>query len=312
VQCTCVCVSGNCKKNNMAKRTNIANTEVHVDLLIKSREQFSNELDKRLMIGEELLNRTISNQSDWVQSKKDFDSWDDYNAELLKRSFDRPNNDYHSEYCYSDFFGTIGRSNPSFGDLVQSHKSVINTQFMRLKNIRDKVDLIDSKVTQQISPIQKKDETQVALEILTNLFAKFHRIAQTLRNRHDNRQTLIIKDEYDVQDLLRALLKEHFDDVRDEDYVPSYAGSNSRVDFVLKNEKVVIEVKMTNDHLKDKEAGSQLLIDIGRYKNHPDCKLLVLFIYDKEDNIVNKSGLISDLNNMSANGLNVRTFINPE
>ena len=156
------------------------------------------------------------------------------------------------------------------------------------------------------------NKTHIALDKLSILFAKFHRIAQTLRNRHDNRQTLIIQDEYDVQDLLRALLKEHFEDVRDEDYVPSYAGSNSRVDFVLKNEKIVIEVKMTNDRLKDKEAGSQLLIDIGRYKNHPDCGLLVLFIYDKGDHIINKPGLISDLNNMSSNGLDVITFINPE
>ncbi|PCH99345.1 MAG: hypothetical protein COB85_00110 [Bacteroidetes bacterium] len=159
---------------------------------------------------------------------------------------------------------------------------------------------------------KKEDKGELALRKLENLFAKFHRIAQTLRIRHAKRDSLIITDEYDVQDLLRALLKEHFDDVRDEDYVPSYAGSNSRVDFVLKNERIVIEVKMTNDSLKDKEAGSQLLIDIGRYKNHPDCDLLLLFIYDKGDHIINKPGLISDLNNMSTSNLPVKTYINPD
>jgi|WetSurMetagenome_2_1015567.scaffolds.fasta_scaffold05177_3 hypothetical protein len=298
----------------MAKRTTVTAAEIHKDVLIKTREQFNNELDKRLDLGSELIKRPITNQADLAKSHDDFQSWDDYNTELLKQSFDRPNNDYHREYTYSGyFFGTMGGSRPSFPELIQDHKSEIEKQFGRLKKIRDKVDLIDTRVVAQGPPPSKtKDETQIAFEILSNLFSKFHRIAQTLRNRHDNRPTLLIKDEYDVQDLLRAILKEHFDDVRDEDYVSSYAGSNSRVDFVLKNEKVVIEVKMTNDKLKDKEVGSQLLIDIGRYKNHPDCKLLVLFIYDKGDLIVNKPGLIRDLNNMSAAGLPIKTFINPE
>lgn len=297
----------------MAKRTN-AKTEVHKDALTKSHEQFKNELDKRLEIGARLLAKQISNQEELAKSNKEFSVWDDYNSELLKQSFDRPNNDYHRDYTRSGgiFLGTMGHR-PTFSELVQDHNGDINKKQSRLQKIRDKVDLIDTINIEPISvPKQKVDYTQIALEKLRNLFGKFHRIAQTLRNRHDNRQTLILQDEYDVQDLLRALLKEHFKDVRDEDYVPSYAGSNSRVDFVLKNEKIVIEVKMTNDRLKDKEAGSQLLIDIGRYKNHPDCKLLILFIYDKGDHIINKPGLISDLNNMSSNGLDVITFINPE
>lgn len=296
----------------MAKRP-ITKTEVHKDVLIKSHEQFKDELDKRLEIGAELLSRQITNPDELAKSNKAFNSWDDYNTELLKQSFDRPNNDYHRDYCYSGiFFGTIGHR-PSFPELAQEHKSDINKQQGRLQKIRDKVDLIETvHIEPKKEPKKEENKTQIALNKLNILFAKFHKIAQTLRNRHDNRKTLIIQDEYDVQDLLRALLKEHFEDVRDEDYVPSYAGSNSRVDFVLKNEKIVIEVKMTNDRLKDKETGSQLLIDIGRYKNHPDCGLLVLFIYDKGDYIINKPGLISDLNKMSSNGLDVRTFINPE
>jgi len=298
----------------MAKRTTSTSGEVHKDVLIKSREQFKDELDKRLEIGAEILKKQITNSTELAASQDEFNSWDDYNTELLKQSFDRPNNDYHKEYTYTGFFfGTLGGSRPSLPEMIHDLKSDIEKKYGRLKQIRDKVDLIETKVIQQAPPaVLKKDLTQEAFEILTNLFSKFHRIAQTIKIRHGDRPTLIIQDEYDVQDLLRALLKEHFDDVRDEDYVPSYAGSNSRVDFVLKNEKIVIEVKMTNDKLKDKEVGGQLLIDIGRYKNHPDCKLLILFIYDKGDLVVNKPGLIRDLNGMSSNGLPIRTFINPE
>ena len=293
----------------MAKRK-----ETHRDVLIKSHDEFKKELDNRLELGKELMERTISNRDELGKAKSDFSSWDDYNTELLKQSFDRPNNDYHRDYTYSGmFFGTLGGGPPPFHELLSDHKSDINVQQKRLQKIRDKVDLIDTvKPDPVITGNKEESKTVLALNKLENLFAKFHRIAQTLRIRHDKRDTFIIEDEYDVQDLLRALLKEHFDDVRDEDYVPSYAGSNSRVDFVLKNEKIVIEVKMTNDNMKDKEAGSQLLIDIGRYKNHPDCDLLVLFIYDKSDHIMNKPGLINDLNNMSTPNLPVKTYINPD
>ena len=36
------------------------------------------------------------------------------------------------------------------------------------------------------------------------------------------------------------------------------------MDFLLKNEEISIEVKMTRDGLKDKELGEQLIIDIAK------------------------------------------------
>ena len=130
-----------------------------------------------------------------------------------------------------------------------------------------------------------------------------------LRKRHTDRQTLKIEDEYDVQDLLHSLLKICFDDVRPEDYVPEYAGSSSRIDFVLKNEKIVIEVKKTRENLTDKGIGEQVVIDIARYKQHPACKTLIFFIYDPEERIGNPRGLENDLNQLSNDDINVITII---
>ena len=45
--------------------------------------------------------------------------------------------------------------------------------------------------------------------------------------RHGGRNTLDVRDEYDVQDLLHALLKMFFKDVRSEEWTPSYAGASS-------------------------------------------------------------------------------------
>lgn len=101
-----------------------------------------------------------------------------------------------------------------------------------------------------------------SLDVVTTLCRRFSLIARELRHRRDNRVPLPLTDEYDVQYLLHALLKIHFDDVRSEEWTPSYAGASARMDFLLRSEKIVIEAKMTRLGLKDREVGEELLIDI--------------------------------------------------
>jgi hypothetical protein len=156
----------------------------------------------------------------------------------------------------------------------------------------------------------RKNETP-PIKILQNICGNFHRVAKQLRKRYNNRETIDVTDEYDVQDIIRALLYIFFDDIRPEEWTPSYAGKASRMDFLLKNEQIVVEAKMTRKGLEEKEAGDQLLVDIERYKNHPDCKTLVCFIYDPEGRIVNPKGLINDLQNQSRDNLKVVVFITP-
>ena len=161
-----------------------------------------------------------------------------------------------------------------------------------------------------LSSKNTKDLEAAALTKVVRLLNRFHRVARQLHHRHDDRETLIIRDEYDVQDLLHALLCLFFDDVRPEENTPSYAGRSSRIDFLLKNEKIVIEAKMTNQKLRDKKIGEQLIIDIKRYQSHPDCKTLVCFVYDPDGFIRNSSGLIKDIARKHDN-LDVRLIISP-
>ncbi|MGN9154745.1 hypothetical protein ACTM9K_14025 [Bariatricus sp. HCP3S3_E12] len=143
--------------------------------------------------------------------------------------------------------------------------------------------------------LEEKKEFDVG-GVLERIFSRFYKVARQLRDRYNNKPTLEIEDEYDVQDLLHALLQLYFDDIRAEEWTPSYAGKCARVDFLLKNEKVVIEVKKTRRGLDDKELGDQLIIDVDRYKVHPDCERLVCFVYDPEGRIGNPNGIMADLN----------------
>jgi hypothetical protein len=145
------------------------------------------------------------------------------------------------------------------------------------------------------------------------IIKRFHHVATQFRNRYNNetRPAFIIKDEYDVQDLLHSLLKINFDDIRTEDNVPSFAGKNSRVDFLLKNEKVVIEVKKTRTNLKEKQIGEQLILDIAYYKSNSEYKRLICFVYDPETIILNPRGLEHDLQRLSTDEFIVEVYIVP-
>lgn len=145
---------------------------------------------------------------------------------------------------------------------------------------------------------------------LENIFNKFHKVARQLRTRHDSRSTLKIEDEYDVQDLLHALLLLHFEDVRPEEWTPSYAGGSVRMDFLLKDEGIVVEVKKTRKSMTAKSLGEELLIDREKYKIHPDCKKMYCFVYDPEGLLGNPNGIKKDLEKGAEDFIKV--FIRPE
>ncbi len=149
------------------------------------------------------------------------------------------------------------------------------------------------------------------IDILVQLLERFHIVVRQFKTRRSPREVFVIHDEYDVQYLLNAILKFHFDDIRPEEWTPSYAGGTSRMDFLLKSEKIVLEVKKTRDGLADKEVGEQLLVDIQRYQAHPDCKTLVCFVYDPDGIIRNPKGLENDLQSQ-AGSMITRVIIVPK
>src|SRR5260370_40048247 len=128
------------------------------------------------------------------------------------------------------------------------------------------------------------------------LAQRFGLIARSLAQRGRNRTPLTIEDEYDVQYLFKGLLKLFFDDIRPEEWTPSYAGKSTRMDFLIKSEQIVIELKMTRAGLKTAtQVGEELIIDIHKYRYHADCKTLVAFVYDPERHIVEPRSLENDL-----------------
>lgn len=204
------------------------------------------------------------------------------------------------------FLQNTYKSHPQVADFDRRAKIDENNGWYAYDTVIDLLSIL--KAFNEIQPSQIEIDNN---SILTLIFNRFNTVANQLKRRHNKRKAIEISDEYDVQDLLHALLKLHFDDVRPEEPTPSSAGGGSRIDFLLKEEEIAIEVKMTRDNLKDKEIGDQLLIDIKRYKEHPNCKTLYCFVYDPDHKIHNSAGLERFLNNESTPELQVKVFIRP-
>lgn len=162
-----------------------------------------------------------------------------------------------------------------------------------------------------ISRYQLPLDLESAQSIVETLIQRFHLVVKEVCERHDNRLPLLMNDEYDVQDLLEGLLRLHFDDVRREIPTTEFAGSSTRIDFLLDQEQIGIEVKRTRKKLDAKELGKELINDIAHYKEHPNCKVLYFFVYDPEEFIINPKGIENDLRGKYEN-MNVKVFIVPK
>ncbi len=217
--------------------------------------------------------------------------WKSKTNNIIRQIFGESSSEYTSIYT-TLFPSYVGLPSGMSVDYHQVFLRRLDSLYSELKGMEEAVNLWEDE-----NSIQKKDEIQILIDILS----RFHKFARQLKCRYNQRKTIEIEDEYDVQDLLHAILKLHFEDVRPEEYQPSYAGSSTRVDFLLKNENIIIEVKKTRSNLKDKEVGEQLISDKAHYRTNSDYKTLVCFIYDPDGLLNNPVGLKNDLSETNSN-----------
>jgi hypothetical protein len=199
------------------------------------------------------------------------------------------------------------RKGPSIEAILPQLQQMIG----RLESLDPESDLLMESGTQRKTLQEiKSSDTQGSDAHFVQLADSFHRVVLRLRTRHAERPPFLINDEYDVQDIFAALLETRFEDIRREEWGPSYAGGATRADFLLKNESVLFETKMMREGLNDRKLGEELIIDIEHYKQRPH-KALVCFVYDPEHRLKNPRGLENDLSKRH-NSLDVRVVIRPK
>jgi hypothetical protein len=148
------------------------------------------------------------------------------------------------------------------------------------------------------------------VDLVISLCRRFPLFVDQLQRRQRGRGSFPVNDEYDVQDLLHALLKLHFEDVRPEEYTPSYGGNSSKVDFYLPHERIVVEAKKTRANLGQREVTDELLIDAARYTKMNDVDTLICLVYDPDRRCSNPASIENDIAN-SGSRLRVGAVVCP-
>ncbi len=129
------------------------------------------------------------------------------------------------------------------------------------------------------------------LAVLATFLRRLPLVIRQLRWRHADRPPLRIEDERDLEDLIRALLPLHFDDVRLENRTPMYS-SVTRTDIKLATDRIALTMKYARPGFSEPMLVEQWQEDIAYYQRS-DCGALVCYIYDPE-------GLLRDVSALEA------------
>ncbi len=140
-----------------------------------------------------------------------------------------------------------------------------------------------------------------ALASLQTLLHRLPRVIRQLRVRHGDRPPFRVADERDLEDLLRALLPLHFDDIRPQCRTPRYAAT-TRTDFLLAPERIVLTIKLAGAGVCEPQLAEQLREDVAYYRAHSGCLTVVGYVHDPE-------GLLREPPMLSEDDLDVRCVI---
>jgi hypothetical protein len=120
-----------------------------------------------------------------------------------------------------------------------------------------------------------------ALASLETLLQRLPRVIRQLRVRHGDRPPFRVTDERDLEDVLRALLPLHFDDIRPQCRTPHYAAA-TRTDFLLAPQRIAVTAKWASAAVREPQLGEQLGEDAAYYRTDGCCKTMVAYIHDPE------------------------------
>ncbi|MDH4083728.1 MAG: hypothetical protein OEV99_13305 [Nitrospira sp.] len=149
--------------------------------------------------------------------------------------------------------------------------------------------------TRWFEPVPDQDP----LQLIRKVCLRLHAVARQLRLRRDYRPTLEIDDDYDLQDLLCALLKVEFDEVATEEWTPPYAEGTPRTMLLINRDQIAVVAKKTRSGLTAKELADQVTADSAYYRAQGRGSTLFCFMYDPEGRIGSPKRLETTLTSVS-------------
>jgi hypothetical protein len=150
--------------------------------------------------------------------------------------------------------------------------------------IANKIDLIDIILLEDIEKSMlklryiNKSSEDIIRDILNNFANSVQRITKDRRKGHS---VYSINDEYDLQDILYVIFKSVFPNMKDEDPIPKIGGKSTKIDFIFRENNILLEVKMIKEtDINELKFIDQLKIDFESYHQCQWLNKLFCFVYD--------------------------------
>jgi len=131
--------------------------------LVVDKEWFKKQLEERIELGNQIFCRNILFPTDLKQAKSEYDSWNNYNSELLEQSFNNPHSKYREDYDKK--FSTVTILYNDDGQLflqsISQFQSNLEDKLNSLRNLMNKIDLLKSDLKlpsmNKTQPVDSKD-----------------------------------------------------------------------------------------------------------------------------------------------------------
>lgn len=127
-------------------------------------DEFKQVLAERIKLGEEILNREIETQQEFVENREQYNLWDDFNSEYLKQSFNNEFNEYRDKYNKCAMLVGFAKRPQTPNIKLINFKESVKVKVANLKRLLAKADLIKCSV--ESSP----EVTIEAQELSNNIF----------------------------------------------------------------------------------------------------------------------------------------------
>ncbi len=125
---------------------------------------------------------------------------------------------------------------------------------------------------------------------LEKMLRRLPLVIRQLRWHQGDQPPFRVENEHDLEDLVRALLPLHFDQVRPIARTPHYAPGR-RTDFLLAPQGIAITVKLVNPDVREQTIADQLKEDMAYHREQGNCTSLLCFVYDPEGDLRDASVL---------------------
>jgi predicted nucleotide-binding protein len=107
--------------------------------LTRSREDAKAKIEERIQKGFELKQRPVDTRESYDTLRNDYNKWDSFNVELLKRSFN--SDEIAEEYSYWGV-GTLALKEPTLGEKIAATYKDVDKKIHRLDSISERLELI--------------------------------------------------------------------------------------------------------------------------------------------------------------------------